>query len=314
MQAKDVGSKPLALVLIGLIIGTSLGMGSGYALFLPGLVNQRNRTIEERLDQLEDDIQDINSNMGSMNSSIRLINENLEGIITLSDTINDLGDSISAVESSMSIIETSMTIMENSLNSLEGDVNDMDDRLDSVENIAEAIEESMTELNSDYDVLQSDLADLLADLNDLRSSFSSADSQLSEIQNSLTESLVVETLRISIANPSQVTLIQMSNSLYDELIDGDADFSDLVTDFGESYARIVLGQAVESMTGGLVWNKVSVGKLGSDTYQVKLESYFDFVIQSANVNIPNIKMEIRATVNIETREVTQLTITDVEIV
>ena len=52
MQSSVSVSKPLALVVIGLIIGVSLGLGSGYAVFYPDMVKQRNKTVEERVNDV----------------------------------------------------------------------------------------------------------------------------------------------------------------------------------------------------------------------------------------------------------------------
>ncbi|MFW9835693.1 MAG: hypothetical protein ACFFEK_16945, partial [Candidatus Thorarchaeota archaeon] len=56
MQQRLPVSKPLALVIIGLIIGISLSLGSGYAVFYPDMVNQRNKSVEERITDIEDEI------------------------------------------------------------------------------------------------------------------------------------------------------------------------------------------------------------------------------------------------------------------
>ena len=46
---KSIISKPLALVIIGLLIGASLGLGTGYALIFPDMVNKREEAIEEQV-------------------------------------------------------------------------------------------------------------------------------------------------------------------------------------------------------------------------------------------------------------------------
>lgn len=46
METDGLVSKPLALVLIGLIIGASLGLGSGYAVFYSEMVERSNRDLE----------------------------------------------------------------------------------------------------------------------------------------------------------------------------------------------------------------------------------------------------------------------------
>ena len=53
MQSRIPISKPLSLVVIGLIIGVSLGLGSGYAVFYPDMIDQRSKTFEERIADIE---------------------------------------------------------------------------------------------------------------------------------------------------------------------------------------------------------------------------------------------------------------------
>ncbi|MBE0633248.1 hypothetical protein IH574_01645, partial [Candidatus Bathyarchaeota archaeon] len=70
MQSRIPVSKPLALVVIGILIGLSLGLGSGYAVFYPDMVNQRSKTVEER-------VADIEGNVSAMDSKITGINQSI---------------------------------------------------------------------------------------------------------------------------------------------------------------------------------------------------------------------------------------------
>jgi len=56
METDGLVSKPLALIVIGLILSASLGLGSGYAVFYPEMVEQSNSELEDRITDLRDSI------------------------------------------------------------------------------------------------------------------------------------------------------------------------------------------------------------------------------------------------------------------
>jgi hypothetical protein len=82
MQSRLPVSKPLLLVLIGLIIGASLGLGSGYAVFYPGMVRDQSRTIDARVSDIEGNVTLIGERLDEMNASMGLIGDSLEDILT----------------------------------------------------------------------------------------------------------------------------------------------------------------------------------------------------------------------------------------
>ena len=118
MQSRLPVSKPLLLVLIGLIIGASLGLGSGYAVFYPSMVRQQSRTIEDRVSDIEGNVTLVGERLDSMNSSLGEIGDSLESILALSDLIQQISDRVSAVENGQVTLNTELDDVEDTLNAV----------------------------------------------------------------------------------------------------------------------------------------------------------------------------------------------------
>ena len=67
------------------------------------------------------------------------------------------------------------------------------------------------------------------------------------------------------------------------------------------------------MMGSLVWNPTENTEVGSDSYQVKLETYFRFELSAASITVNKMHVEIKATVNLDTGAISAKQISFVEI-
>ena len=115
MESRLPVSKPLLLVLIGLIIGASLGLGSGYAVFYPNMVNENSRTIEGRVIDVEDNIGELGVMLDSMNQNITSLGDSLEDILALADIINGISDRVNALETGQVALSGDLDDVEGSL-------------------------------------------------------------------------------------------------------------------------------------------------------------------------------------------------------
>ena len=68
------------------------------------------------------------------------------------------------------------------------------------------------------------------------------------------------------------------------------------------------------MMGSLVWNPTANLEEGTNSYQVKLETYFTFEFGPAKVTVNNMHMEIKAIVDIDDNSISYLSVTLVEII
>ncbi|MBN2333953.1 hypothetical protein JXL21_00235 [Candidatus Bathyarchaeota archaeon] len=283
MQAKSPVSKPLLLVLIGVIVGASLGLGSGYAVFYPEMVNQRSATIEERVTGLEYDIEEINSVMTAMNASLGSVKKSLRTLTTLNEAINSLSTRIGGTEIDVQLIE-------DEVDSVRGDVAEIErlygDLLDEWEETAQGYE-------------------------DLLTSFGSVTGQVQGIELRLEMGDAVDMLRTRLADPGDTVIANMANKIFDTL-KGDTDFDTWVNNFGEVPAKNLLRQEITKIKGGLVWNEVSTQALGSDSYLVKVESYFRFEFSAASVSVSQMRMQVRGTVDVVSGEITQVKVDSAE--
>ena len=293
MQSRLPVSKPLALVIIGLIIGVSLGLGSGYAVFYPDMVNERNKTVEDRIEDIEGGITSLDQRILDMNDSIALINENLKGVLALSEAINQINSRVAALE--------------NGQVTLNSDLNDLEDQLDDTGDYIVGLENNIASLEDSWE-------DVLEDFSDLETAYSSVNNELEDIQAMVRENDGVWILTSYMANPSSSFEQKISNEVYTLLVAEEADFADWVALYGETTAKLLLQQEVDAMMGSLVWNPTANTEVGTDSYQVKLESYFTFEFSPAKVTVNNMHLEIKATVDIDDDTISGLSVTSIEIV
>jgi hypothetical protein len=285
MESKLPVSKPLLLVLIGLIIGASLGLGSGYAVFYPNMVNENSRTIEGRVIDVEDNIGELGVMLESMNQNITSLGESLEDILALADIINGVADRVTA-------LETGQIALSGDLDDLEGTLN---------------------QLNEDSAALNDDFKEVIIDFADLETIYKSANDALESIQALVRENDGIQIYTSYMANPSDGFIQDISDAIYGQLIVENEDFGDWVAIFGETTAKILLNQEVNAVMGSLVWNPTQNTEVGLDSYQVKLETYFRFEFSVASITVNKMHVEIRATVNIDTEAISAKQISLVEI-
>jgi len=293
MQSRLPVSKPLALVVIGLIIGVSLGLGSGYAVFYPDMVNERSKTVEVRIVNIEVNVTALDQRILDVDDNVAAINENLEEILALTEVVNQINERVSALE--------------NGQIGLNSDLNDLETQLTN-------IEDYITDLETDISSLEDSWEDVLEDFSDLETAYNSVNNELEDIQAMVRENDGVWILTSYMANPSSSFEQKISNEVYTLLVSEESDFADWVALYGESTAKLLLQQEVDAMMGGLVWNPTANTEVGTDSYQVKLESYFTFEFSAAKVTVNNMHLEIKATVDIDDGSISGLSVTSIEIV
>lgn len=295
METDRLVSKPLAFVIIGLIIGASLGLGSGYAVFYPEMVEQSNRDIEGRMTALEGNIEGITAQMGEMNESLGSIQDSLQSIVTLSQAINNLNTRLGQTEQELDHVNGTIDSIRISL---EDSIEDLEDDVDTV--------------NQRYDDLREEWDDTTQELDDVQSTLDSLSDKLLELEEKMEMEEALEMLKSHLANPDTVVVTDMTDELFEALL-GDSEFKDWVTSFGEVPAKNLLKQEILRMTGSMAWYKVSTQNLGSTEYLVKVETFFEFEFSPASVSIPRMRMQMRGTVNVDVEEFRQVQVDAVEI-
>ncbi len=294
METDRLVSKPLAFVIIGLILGASLGLGSGYAVFYPEMVEQSNRDIEDRIMDLEDNIDGITVQMEEMDESLGSIQDS-QSIVTLSQAINSLNFRLGQAEQDLAEV----------IGTIDSTRISLGESIDDLEDIFE-------DVNQRYDELQEDWEDTTLELDDIQSTLDSLSDKLLELEEKMEMEEALEMLKSHLANPDTVVVTDMTDELFEALL-GDSEFKDWVASFGEVPAKSLLKQEIVRMTGSLVWHKVSTQNLGSIEYLVKVETFFEFEFSPASVSIPRMRMQMRGTVNVDIEEFRQVQVDAVEI-
>jgi hypothetical protein len=286
MQSRLPVSKPLLLVLIGLIIGASLGLGSGYAVFYPSMVREQSRTIEDRVSDIEGNVTLIGERLDDMDTNMDVVSESLDGILALSEVIQQVSDRVSALENGQVTLNT---------------------ELDDVEDSLDAMNQEFVDLLDAWEETQSSF-------DDLETAYYAANNELEAVQVMVRENDGIRIFASYMANPSDGFKDDITDEIYQLLILGNEDFADWVGIYSETTAKLLLRREVDDLMGSLVWNPSENTEVGTDTYQVKLETYFNFEFTPADITVSKMHIEVRATINIDTSNITQKTVTLVEVV
>ena len=289
-------SKPLLLVLIGLIIGASLGLGSGYAVFYPNMVNERSRTIEEQVADVEDSVDGLGVRLDSMDQSMVVIGDSLDGILALTEIIDGISERVTAIENGQVTLNSELDDVEDTLS---GDLDD--------------VVGTLNQLNEDFVVLTDNWDEVVNDFADFETAYYAANNELETIQDLVRENDGIRIYTSYMANPSSGFKQDISDAIYAQLILENQDFGDYVALVGETTTKIFLSQEVDSMMGGLVWNPTDNTEVGSESYQVKLETYFRFQLAKADITVDKMRLEVRATVNIDTEAISSKQVSLVEL-
>jgi prefoldin subunit 5 len=298
MQASS--SKPLALVLIGLILGASLGLGSGYAVFYPQMVRDSNRSIEDRIQEMEDGLDQVNAHLTRLNASIGEVQGSLGSIMGLTDSMTTLGNRMLALEVSLSQMSGKINGLENKVNALTGDYTDL--------------EEDLTSLREDIDALQADWANTMAGFGSVQEQFQAVDAKVLDVQEKVSQGLAFERFRAWMGNPGQANVASLTDMIHSILMAENTAYSGWAKAYGETTAKILLTPILDGTMGKMVWNRVSVAKVSGSVYQVRLETYTSLEFTAASVTVPKLKLEARANVNAVSGEVMSFSWTMVDIV
>jgi len=285
MQSKGFFSKPIALVLIGLVLGASLGLGGGYAVIYPQMVKQQNRSIEDRLNEVESQIQSVDEGLEDLNQTFQDMQDDFQTVQSLTEAINSMRSRIIDVENSI----TSLNV---ELDGVEDEVSNMNSRLDDFED---------------------EWAGILEEFEDLEDEVDSFNNKIDSLENRIDSQESVEMLKEVLANPDADLLQKMTNKMYTAL-NTNADFSDWASSIGETAAKSLLSQETNKLTGTFVWNSLASNKVGEREYQVIVVTYFPFTFSPASVSIPKMKIQIRSNVNVASDRVYNIQVESASIV
>jgi len=285
MQSNGFLSKPIALVLIGLILGASLGLGGGYAVIYPQLVKQKNKSIEDRIDDVEYELVNINEGLDDLNQTFQDMQDDIQTVESLTESINSINSRIIAVENSITSLNVEL----------------------------DGVEDEVSEIYSRFDEFEDEWAGILEDFEELKGEVDSFNNKIEIFENRIDSRESVEMLKEVLANPDENLLQKMTDKTYTTLLTN-KDFNDWADSIGITPAKSLLKQEIYKLTGTFVWNSLASNKVGEKEYQVIEVTYFPFSFSPASVSISRIKMQIRSNVNVASDRVYNIQVEEVEII
>ena len=285
MQSNGFLSKPIALVLIGLILGASLGLGGGYAVIYPQLVKQKNKSIEDRIDDVESELVNINEGLDDLNQTFQDMQDDIQTVESLTESINSINSRIIAVENSITSLNVEL----------------------------DGVEDEVSEIYSRFDEFEDEWVGILEDFEELKDEVDSFNNKIEIFENRIDSRESVEMLKEVLANPDENLLQKMTDKTYTTLLTN-KDFNDWADSIGITPAKSLLKQEIYKLTGTFVWNSLASNKVGEKEYQVIEVTYFPFSFSPASVSISRIKMQFRSNVNVASDRVYNIQVEEVEII
>jgi len=285
MQPPLSASKPLVFVVIGLVVGASLGLGSGYAVFYPTMVKQKNKSIDDQIMDLRNNMTLLHHQIEDVNKSITVIGDSLEEIVALTSIVEGISSRVSALENGQII--------------LNNELNDLDGKLSSI--------------NDSFTALEDEWGNVANGFNDLETAYYAVNDELEDLQSMMRKRDGIALLTAYMANPPASFEQMMSNAIYEVLLVEEQNFENWVNLYGESTAKMLLWQEVDAIAGSLVWNPTVTTEVGDDSYQVKLGTFFTINFDPAKITVNNMHMEIRGIVDLSDGSISDLQVTLVEI-
>ena len=267
-------NKPLALVVIGLLVGASLGLGSGYAVFYPEMVRQKSKSLEDRVSSLEANVSSIYGALEAVNQSMASVESSLEELGGLVDTVEALGGRVSTLEN--------------------GQIT-LGNQLAEVESLMEAVQEGFTGLQDQW----GGVAD---SFQEVEQAYQEALEELLRLHALIKQGEAVELVRGALAKPPNDLKLELVDLLYG-FMEEDPDFDQWVSLYGENTAKILLKQEVDSLDGALVWNPVGNTTMEGEGIRVRVETWFQIEFTPAQVSLRGLHLVVEALANPRNGEV-----------
>lgn len=288
--------KPIAFILVGILVGASVGVGAAYLYILPNAVKPQMEELSQRLSEVESSISilaDIQSRVGDQLSRAE---ESVKSINPLANRVSTIEESISSLDN----LSQSILMVENSIISIESEINEINNQLIS-------LQES---LNNIY---YSDIASLQDELASLESNMTKLVSQVDKIVIRLEKDLAYNLLKKALAEQDGYIATRIKDELFDELKSSSTEFVQWINLAGSEHVKSVLESVIDSQLPTFVWHDHYISKIKTDKYMTYVVTYFPITIDTGSPSIgeitnPRVGLIIVGIVNVAKERVSSIEI------
>lgn len=272
-------SKPVSLVIIGLIGGFILGVGGGYLTIYPSMVKTQTDELNLRVTVLESSfeaITDMTNRLDNLESSAANIPSLESKISLIEDSTNDLSLSVDSIEDELFEVKTLFSNLQELVEF--GDLSNFSDQLDSIE-----------------------------------ATLSSIDSELDVMGIRLDESESYGLLKRTLAKPGKDITNEITDELFDQLESSEYKFVQWISVVGETHAKDTLRDIMNLKIPSLVWNDYDIDLTSSNTYSTYAVTYFPITFDTeipilGEITVTRVQLIMKGTVDIATEMVSSLEI------
>lgn len=272
--------KPITFILIGILIGASVGVGAAYFFILPNLVKPQMEELSQRLSEVE-------SSIGLLAEIQSRAEDRLSGVEETIKSIGPLANRVSAIEGSIQRLDNlsqSISSIEGSLFSIESDMKKINAQLLN-------FQESLNDLYySDIPNLQNDIVYLGNGIASLENNITKLISEVDKIVLRLEKDLAYKLLKKTLAEPSEDIVTQITDEIFNELKASNNKFIQWINLAGSEHVKNVLGGVIDSQFPTLVWNDQYIDKIKTNKYMIYVITYFPLTIDTGLPSIGEIKV------------------------
>lgn len=294
--------KPAALVLIGVIVGASLGTGAVYFIIFSNMVKPQMEELSQRISEVEGSITTLADRQAlerdRLSRAEELIARAREESIS---SMDDLTDRIASIESSiigLDVLSQSISKVEGSITSIESDINEIYIQLSS-------LQESL------YNGFSSDIANLQEDIATLETNVTELVSEVDEMVMDLKEDLAYELLKKALAEPGGYVTSRITDELFEELQSSNDKFLQWIISAGSENVKNSLWIVVDSKVPTLTWHDQNIKKITINRYRTYVITYFSITLDTGLPSIGEIKVSrvsliISGMVNVSTKKTSSI--------
>ena len=296
-----------AYILIGIIIGASIGAGAIYLYILPNVVKPQMEILSQRLSEVESSIGVLSDIQDRSVDRLSRVEDSIKSISPLSNRVSTIEESISRLNN----LSESISIVENSTISIESDINEINNQLFSLqESLDNMYYSDIVGLQEEINFLEYNITKLVSEVDE---KVVKLVSEVDKIVIKLEKDLAYKLLKKAVAEEEGDIATQITNEIYDELESTSNEFVQWINLIGSENVKNVLGSVIDSQLPMFIWHDQYISEINTNKYMTYIITYFPITVDTGlpsigEITIPRVHLIIVGKVNVAKKRVSSMEI------
>lgn len=291
-----------AYILIGIIIGASIGAGAIYLYILPNVVKPQMEILSQRLSDVEGSIDILADIQAQSVDRLSRVEDSIKSINPLANRVSNIEESISRLNN----LSESISIVENSTISIESDINEINNQLFSLqESLDNMYYSDIVGLQEGIDFLEYNITKLVSEVDE---KVVKLVSEVDKIVIKLEKDLAFKLLKKAVAEEEGDIATQITDEIYDELESTSDEFVQWINLIGSENVKDVLGSVIDSQLPMFIWHDQYISEINTNKYMTYIMTYFPITVDTGlpsigEITIPRVRLIIVGKVNVAKKRV-----------